>query len=309
VSTHLVLTITVSVAASTLALATPLVFAAIAGTISERSGVLNIALEGMLLAGAFGYVLGIWATHQVLIGIVGAAAGAVVLASVLMLLCLRMPADQVIVGMAVNIAAAGGTAFLNRSLFGLGGNLTVAGIGSLHLPILSDLPLVGPALFRESPFTYLALLLVLLVWFLFRFTRTGLRLRAIGESPEAADAAGVAVLRIRAAAVLISGCLCGLGGAYLASQVQTFSDDMTAGAGFIALAAVILGRWEPPGVLLACLVFALFQSLQTALQVAGVRAPYQFLLMGPYVLTIVVLAGFVGRTVAPAADGRPYRRQ
>ncbi|HLH70277.1 MAG TPA: ABC transporter permease [Candidatus Dormibacteraeota bacterium] len=308
-SGQLVLAIAISVAASTLALATPLVFAAIAGTITERSGVLNIALEGMLLAGAFGYVLGTLATHHALLGIVGAAIGALVLALALVLLCVRMPVDQVIMGMAVNIAAAGGTAFLNRSLFGLGGNLTVAGIGNLHLPVLSDLPVVGPALFRESPLTYLALLMVLLAWLFLRFTRAGLWLRAIGESPKAADAAGISVLKIRALAVLSSGCLCGLGGAYLASQVQTFSDNMTAGAGFIALAAVILGRWEPPGALLACLVFALFQSLQTALQVAGAKAPYQFLLMIPYVLTIVVLAGFVGRTVAPAADGKPYRRQ
>jgi simple sugar transport system permease protein len=308
VSGGLLASIVVSVIASTLSLATPLIFAALGGTISERAGVINIALEGMLLAGAFGYFVGAGAAHSALAGVGGAMLAAVVLAVVLGYLSVRFPVDQVIVGMAINLAATGGTAFLVRSIFGIGSGQTVPGIGNVNIPGLTHLPRIGPAFFNESPLTYLALLCVLAAWAFFRFTRPGLWVRATGESPEATDAAGIDVFRLRFLAVCAGGASCGLGGAFILSQVSQFSEGMTSGAGFIALAAVILGRWEPPGALLACLLFALFESLQTALQIAGIRVPYQFLLMVPYVLTIVVLAGVVGRTVAPAADGRPYRR-
>ena len=304
----LAVSIAVSVVASTLALATPLIFAALGGTVSERSGVVNIALEGMLLAGAFGYFVGAGATHSALAGVGGAMLAAAVLAMSLGYLSVWFPVDQVVLGVAVNLAATGGTAFLFRSIFGVGSSQTVPEIGNVTVPGLTRLPVVGPAFFHLSPLTYLSLLCVLGAWAFFRFTRPGLWVRATGESPEAADAAGIHVFRLRFIAVVASGALCGLGGAFVLSQVSQFSEDMTAGAGFIALAAVILGRWEPPGALLACLLFALFESLQTALQIAGIRVPHQFLQMIPYVLTIVVLAGAVGRTVAPAADGRPYRR-
>ncbi|MGH7912732.1 MAG: ABC transporter permease [Candidatus Dormibacteraceae bacterium] len=301
------LTIVASVVASTLALSTPLIFASLGGTISERGGVVNIALEGMLLAGAFGYFVGASATHNVFAGIGVAILAAVILGLVLAYLCVRLPVDQVIVGVAVNLMASGGTAFLYRSLFGLGGNQTAPGIGNVSLPGLSHLPFVGAAVFRQSPLTYLALLATLGIWAFLRFTRQGLWLRATGENPAASDSAGISVFWVRFIGVCACGVLCGLGGAFILSQVSSFSEDMTAGVGFIALAAVILGRWEPGGAFLASLLFALFESAQTAMQTAGIHVPYQFLLMLPYVLTILVLAG-LGRSLAPAADGTPYRR-
>ncbi len=304
--THL-WTLAGSVLTATLSLSTPLIFAADGGVISERSGVLNIGLEGMTLAGAFGYFLGGHLAHSAPAAVAAAMIVGALMAVVLTFLNVTLGVDQVIGGLAVNLMAAGGTAFLYRSAFGLTGSLSVPGIANWHVPGLSRLPLIGPILFQQSPLTYAALVAVILTWLFFRHTRPGLWLRATGEHPEAVESAGLSVRGLRTLAVVASGLSCGLGGAFLVSQVQNFTENMTAGVGFIALAAVIFGKWDPAGALWASLFFGLFQSLQTALQVTGVRLPYQFLLMVPYVVTIVVLAGFVGQARAPAADGKPYR--
>lgn len=301
-----------SVIDSMLRLATPLIFAATGGVISERSGVVNIALEGMLLAGAFGYFAGGYLTHSATLSVLFAVLVGVALALVLGYLSIALFVDQVIGGVAINLVALGGTGFLYRSAFGAGG-LTVPGIGNVHVPGLSKLPVVGDVVFSQSILTYAAFASVILAWFVLYKTRYGVWLRATGERPGAVEAAGINVFSIRYVAVAASGFLCGLGGAFILSQVSTFTENMTAGVGFIALAAVIFGNWTPWRTLFACLLFAFFESLQTAVQVGGgtvlgVVIPYQFLLMLPYIVTIVVLAGFVGRSRPPAADGKPYIR-
>lgn len=296
----------ISTLTATVALSTPLICAANGGVLSERAGVLNIGLEGMTLAGAFGYFLGALWFHNVLAGLLIAILVAALMSALLTYLNVLLGVDQVIGGLAINLMAAGGTAFLYRSAFGLNSNLGVVGIGNWPIPLLHAIPVLGPIAFNQSPITYLAFLLVALTSILFRYTKLGLWLRATGENPEAVAAAGLHVWWLRTYAVLASGFCCGIGGAFLVSQVQNFTENMTAGVGFIALAAVIFGKWEPGGALLAALFFGLFQSLQTALQVAGAHVPYQFFLMVPYVVTIIVLAGFVGRARAPAADGKPF---
>lgn len=297
---------------STLRLATPLILAAIGGLISERSGVLNIALEGMLLAGAFGFFVGGFATGTILGSIVVAVLVGMLLALLLAFLSITLVVDQVIGGVAINLVALGGTAFLYRSAFTTS-SPTVPGMGPISLPMLSALPVVGNVVFSQAPLTYVAFASVLAAWGFLHKTRYGLWVRATGERPEAAEAAGINVITIRYLSVSVSGFLSGLGGAFILSQISTFSEGMTAGAGFIALAAVIFGNWEPGRTLVAALLFALFEALQTTVQVGGgtvlgVTVAYQFLLMVPYVATIIVLAGFVGRSRPPAADGKPYIR-
>lgn len=280
-------------AASAVRLSTPLLLAALGGLFSERSGVVNIALEGLMLAGAFTAAT---VTHFVgnpWLGLLaGAAAGAAV-AAVHALATIRYGADQVVSGMAINIAFLGLPALLCGALFDSTGATPQLPRGEL----LPRAPIV------------LAFALVPIAAYLLDRTRFGLRLRAAGESPEAAEAAGVRVARLRALAVVLSGVLAGIGGAYLSTgQSSLFSRNMTAGRGYIALAALIFGRWRPLPTMLACLLFGAAEAL--SIQMQGVVAiPVQFIQIVPYVLTLVVLAGFIGRARPPAALGRPYERR
>ena len=295
--------------ASTVRTTTPLAFAALGGLFSERSGVVNIGLEGMMLIAGFAGVVGSHASGSAWVGLaVGAGAGlAVGLLHALM--TITFEADQIISGTAINLLALGGTGFLMELVFGSGGTTPrVNSFSTLPIPLLSDIPVLGPALFEQSLFVYFLYALVPLVWFAVFRTPFGLRLRATGEAPEAVDTAGVAVPRMRYIGVALSGLLAAFGGMYLSMSVlSAFSEGMTSGRGFIALAALIFGRWTPLGAAGAALLFGFAQAL--VVRMAQEAIPIQFIQMFPYVLTILALAGFGGRAVAPAAIGKPYRKE
>jgi simple sugar transport system permease protein len=287
--------------AATVRVATPLALAAIGETVSERGGVLNLGIEGAMLGGALGAAWGAlhggaWA---------GVAAGTMVgvlTGLVFGLVAVVGRADQIITGTAVTLAAIGLTGLLAPAALGVAGAaLTLPTLPPVALPGLSRVPVLGPVLFTQSVLTYMTVLLGLTAtWLLWR-TRFGLELRAAGESPEAASASGVSVARVRLMATLIGGALAGLAGASLVlAQVGAFTERMTAGRGFIAVAIVVLGRWHPMGAILAALLFGATIALQFLFQAAGTPIPYQALLALPYLLALAVLATVVGRAGAPA---------
>ena len=291
--------------AAAVRVATPLLFAATGETIAERSGVINLGIEGTMLAGALAAAIGA-AAGGPWIGLVCAALAGMGLAAVFALLAIGARADQIITGTAITLAAIGLTGTIYRQAFGTGGaGLTIPTFATLSIPGLSRIPVLGPALFDQPAPTYLAFAALPLVWWgLFR-TRLGLALRATGEAAAMARAAGVRTRLIRAGATIVGGGFAGLGGATLVlAQVGTFAERMTAGRGFLAIAIVVLGRWHPAGVALAALLFGLATALQFLLQALGVNAPYQLFLMLPYLLTLLALAGAVGRVRAPGDLGR-----
>lgn len=295
--------------ASTIRNATPLVFAALGGMFSERSGVVNIGLEGLMLISAFAGVVGASLSGSALVGLGVALAAGLSFALIHALMCITFEADQIISGTAINLLALGGTGFLMVEIFGSGGTSPrVSGFKEVPVPLLSDIPLVGPALFNQSLLVYLMYLLVPVTFFLLFRTPFGLRIRATGEVPEAVDTAGVSVARMRYYGVALSGILAAFGGVYLSMGIlSAFSEGMTNGRGFIALAALIFGRWNPIGAFGAALLFGFAQAV--TLRAPQDVIPNEFIQMIPYVLTIVVLAGFGGRAIAPAAIGKPYRKE
>ena len=290
---------TLSLLGSTIRVATPLVLAALGGLFSERSGVINIALEGMMLAGAFTAAAVTFATGSPYIGLVTGAAAGLVIASLHAAACIRFKADQVVTGTALNILMLGIPAFLSGAFFLSSGST--------------------PQIPKEQLIPYIPIVIagamVLIVWYVLYKTPFGLRLRSVGENPEAADAAGVNVARMRYSGVLLSGILAGIGGAYLSiGQSSLFTRNMTAGRGFIALAALIFGKWRPVQTLLACLLFGFTEAVSYQMQgvvklPSGEDIPVQFIQMVPYVLTIVVLAGFIGQSRPPRALGIPYQKE
>lgn len=301
-------TVATTAVGTTMALSTPILFGGLGGLISEKSGVLNIGLEGMLLVGAFGYYAGAAATGNAAAGVLVAVAASAVTSLLLGFLAIHGAANQVIVGVAINLLASGLTGFLYQAVYGVGTTSTVSAIGPLRVAGLASIPVIGTGIFDQSPLTYAAFVAVPVVAWWLRRTRGGLRVIAAGERPETVDAAGINVLGLRYAAVAVCGALCGLGGAYILSEVQNFTPDMTAGVGYIALAAVIFGNWRPLGVLIGAILFAAAEAVQSVLQALGVNVPYDLFLAIPYLVTIVAVSGFVGRVRAPAADGVPYIR-
>jgi len=298
--------------ASTLRLATPLILAALGGLYCERSGVINIALEGMMLAGAFTAAVVTFYAHSPWVGLLAAAAAGMMVAALHALATINFRADQVVSGTAINMLMLGVPALLCGALFESTGSTP-------QLPreqTLPDVTLFNPesspqlaSVFNQKPLVYFAFIAAGLTAFVIYRTRFGLRLRAVGENPEAADTAGVSVTRMRYAGVLVSGALAALGGAYLSiGQNSLFTRNMTAGRGFIALAALIFGKWNPVGAMLACLFFGLAEALAIRMQ-GTVNLPNQFIQMIPYVLTIVVLAGFIRRALPPKALGVAYSKE
>ncbi|MBA3415766.1 MAG: ABC transporter permease [Chloroflexia bacterium] len=287
--------------------ATPLTFGALSGIFCERSGVVNIAIEGMMLTAAFfGFAVAVL-SGSLAAGLLAAVISGMLLALLHAVLSLRFAVDQIISGTVINILAVGLTGFFNRQLFATGAPPGITVLPPLPLGLLHDIPIVGPILFRQGPLTLLAIVLVFVsTWVLFR-TRWGLRTRAVGERPLAADTVGIDVLRVRYVNVVAGGALAGLGGAYFTLEsVPHFEPLMTNGRGFIALAAMIFGKWTPIGSWGAALLFGLAEALPVALQIQGFNVPYQLVGMLPYVLTIVVVAGAVGGARPPASLGVPY---
>lgn len=297
--------------ATSLRLSVPLVFAALAGVLSERSGVFNIALEGKILSGAFGAAVGAFFFADPVAGVIVGMLFGMMAGSILAALAITFGVNQIVTGIAINIFALGLTAFLSRIVFGAQANtLRLPGFEKFEVPVLSSIPILGPAVFSQDALVYVMFACVFLVfWFLYR-TPWGLAVRAVGENPTAVDSAGLSVVRLRYGCVLVAGALAALGGCYLVlSQVYLFSEHMSAGKGFIALAAVILGRWNPIGALLACLLFGFFDALQLRLQFNYQDVPHEFFLMLPYVIAILALVGLVGKPRPPAAIGKHYRRE
>ncbi len=282
--------------AQTLRIAIPYLFAAAGGEIAERAGVVSLTLEGFMLGGAFGAVLGAHYTGSAWLGIVSGIAAGLLLGAVHAVASIRFKADQVVVGVAINLFAVGITRFFLQLAFQSSSNSPrVVGFGASAGG--------SSAAFLANPLVWLGLAVMPAMAFVINKTRFGLRVRAVGEHPQAAASVGVPVNRVRYAAVIASGALAALGGVYLALDQHQFTDSMTAGRGFIALAAVIFGRWDPLRAGVACLLFAAAETLQIQLQAAQI-IPSQFVAMIPYVLTIVAVAGVVGRSTPPAALGK-----
>ncbi len=298
--------------ASTIRLSTPLILAALGGLYSERSGVINIALEGMMLAGAFTAATVTVFTHNPWIGLLAASAAGLLVAALHAVATINYRADQVVSGTAINILFLGVPALLSGALFQSTG-------ATPQLPrdqVLPDVAIFNPqsspvlaSVFNQKPLVYLAFAFIVVTAYIIYRTRFGLRLRAVGENPEAADTAGVGVRKMRYSGVLISGVLAALGGAYLSiGQNSLFTRNMTAGRGFIALAALIFGRWDPVGAALACLLFGFAEAVSIRMQ-GTVNIPNQFIQMIPYVLTMVVLAGLIRRATPPRALGVAYVKE
>jgi simple sugar transport system permease protein len=301
----------------TLKLATPLALGAMAGIFCERSGIFNIAIEGMMLAAAFSAAVFASVFHSLWMGIlVGIITGGL-MAALHAWMSIKYKVDQIISGTVINILAAGATRFLNVRLADPAGMSTPGKFNPIAIPVLSSIPVVGPILFNQQPTVYIMLILLAVVQFVVFSTPWGLRLRACGEHPRAADTVGVNVNRMRYIGVILGGLIAGIGGAYFSvGEVGSFEDSMTRGAGFVALAAMIFGKWNPIGAFAAALLFGFadalqvkMQSIQPPLPFLNVPIPPEFLQMTPYILTIVVLAGAIGRAVGPAAGGKPYEKQ
>jgi len=302
------LLVTANLWQATLAAAVLLLLPALGGVISERSGVVNIAMEGMMLSGAFFGVVADLAWHNVWLATLVAILAGGAMALIHAVVSIRFRADQIVSGIAINIFAAGLTVFLVRRIYGL---QDIGHVGpsellpNVNIPVLDQIPFLGQVVFRQNVVVYAALVLLVLVHVVLFRTRLGLRIRAVGEHPHAADTAGINVYMIRYGSVITSGLLSGLAGAFLAIGVSnTFVPNMTDGRGYIALAAMIFGKWTPGGAFLACLIFGLGEAVYANNSTIHV-SPY-LLSMLPYILVLVVLAGVVGRSSPPAADGLPY---
>ncbi|MBA2263102.1 MAG: ABC transporter permease [Chloroflexi bacterium] len=297
---------------STLQRAVPIVFGALSGVLCERAGVVNIAIEGMLLSGAFVSAVVASATGSPWLGIGAAIITGGLLAGLLAVLAIRYRVDQIIAGFFINILATGLTAFLSvRVLQPNQAELnSPERLGPIAIPILSEIPLLGPVLFRHNVFVYALFALIVLIHLGLFYTRWGLRVRAVGEHPRAADTVGINVYWVRYSSVIMGGMVAGLGGAYFTiGSTGGFEREMSGGRGYIGLAAMIFGGWNPIGSFFAGLVFGFADALQSRFSILNIGIPSEFLLMVPYVVTIIVVAGLVGRARAPAADGKPYVKE
>lgn len=299
-----------SMLVSTVARSTPIALGALSGVLCERSGVVNIGIEGMLLGGAFtGVVIGsIWGDWM---GLVAATLTGGLLALLLAVLANKFKVDQIIIGVVINIFVLGLTSFLSSQVLVEKPELNDAPIfPAIAIPGLSSIPVVGPMFFDQTIIVYTMYVLIIVVTFALFRTRWGLRTRAVGENPKAADSLGIKVLRVRYVAVIYGGLIGGFAGAWFTiGSVGRFDQNMTAGRGFIGLAAMIFGGWNPIGAFFAALIFGFFDSLQQKFAIIGTMIPSEFLAMLPYLVTIIVVAGLVGRRRAPAADGQPYETE
>jgi ABC-type uncharacterized transport system permease subunit len=319
------LAIILSTLDATIRLSTPLLLACLAGLYSERAGVFDIGLEGKMLAAAFGAAAVAAVTGNVWAGLLAGLAVSIVTAGLQGAAAITLKGNQLIAGVAINMLAAGLTTFLGIQWFGQGGRtpqLTPDGrFGNITLPLANELagvPVIGQ-LYSElisghNLLVYIAFLAVPITWFVLYRTRFGLRLRAVGENPKAVDTAGISVIRLRYQAVLITGLLCGFAGAFFSiAQGSGFGNNMTAGKGFIALAALIFAKWKPVPAMFTCLLFGFLDALQIRLQSAELpligEVPVQAIQALPYVLTVVLLAGFIGKAIGPKAGGVPYTKE
>lgn len=294
---------------TSLRLSIPITFAAIGGVIAERSGVFNVALEGCILGGAFGAAVGAYVFGSPLVGLVFGVLVALLAGLILAGLAVGLAINQLVAGIAINILMLGLTSYLARLILGADATSILPGFAPIALPVLSSIPYLGQLLFSADILTYAMYLLVPLSWWVIYRTPWGLALRAIGDYPVAADSAGISVPKMRLVAVMASCSLAGLGGAYIVlSQVHVFTENMSAGKGFIALAALILGRWNPVGAFLACLFFGFCDALQLRLQFSAPDVPYQLFSIVPFIASFLALVVFAGKVRPPSAIGTRYER-
>jgi general nucleoside transport system permease protein len=292
-------------------LAVPLIFGSLSGVLCERAGVINIAIEGQLLSGAFASAVVASLTQNLYLGLMVAPIAGALVSLILATFAIKYAIDQVILGFVINVLVIGLTSFLyKRLLIPYQGTWnSPPTFDPIAIPILSRIPVIGPILFQQTIIVYFMYFLVAFIHIALFRTKWGLRVRAVGEHPTAADSMGIAVNRVRFRNVLYGGMVAGIGGAFITlGAVGSFGREMTAGKGFIALAALIFGRWTPLGALAAALLFGFVDNLQSVLSIIGAPIPSQFMLMAPYIVTIIAVTGLIGRVRAPAADGIPYRR-
>ncbi|AGK95597.1 ABC transporter permease [Clostridium pasteurianum] len=303
-------TLIISIIAATLRMATPLIFAALGGLFSEKSGVVNIGLEGMMTIGAFFAVFGSFATGSPFLGILFALVAGGVIAALHAFLSINLKADQIISGTAINLFSTAFASFLIFKIFKKGGQTDIVNSVSYNIPnFIKHIPVIGALLNGLNWFVIFAFIFVILAYFVLEKTSLGLRIKAVGEHPGAADTLGINVYRMRYLCVILSGMLAGLGGAALSIGASNmYRDGMVSGRGFIALAAMIFGNWKPKGTMLACLLFAFGSAIQINAQILNFNIPNEVYAVIPYVLTMLALAGFVGKTTPPAADGVPYEK-
>ncbi|MSO16368.1 MAG: ABC transporter permease [Candidatus Planktophila sp.] len=294
-----------------LLLSVPLIFGAMAGVLSERSGVINIAIEGQLLAGAFASGVIASLLNNNWWGILFAPIAGALISLLLAIFAIRYGIDQVVLGFVLNVLVIGLTSFLYKKLlipYQSEWNSATAFV-PIEIPLLSQIPVIGPIFFAQSIIVYLMYIFVTIIHIALFKSRWGLRTRAVGEHPTAAESVGINVNAIRFKNVILAGAIAGLGGAFFTlGAVGSFSKEMTAGKGFIALAALIFGRWSPMGAVAAALIFGFADNLQGLLTIIGTPIPSEFMLMAPYIATIIAVSGFIGKVRAPAADGIPYKR-
>ncbi len=296
---------------STLVRATPIALAALCGVISERSAVINIGVEGIMLIAALVAVITASITQNLYVGLISAILAGGLVAALHAFLVIHFKVDQTVSSVAINIFGVGITSFISsRYLQSAGDTLNNSGtFPIITIPILSKIPILGPMLFENNIVIYLMVLLVIVMHVTLFYTPWGLRTRAVGEHPKAADTLGINVYLVRYVNVIIGGLIAGLGGAYFTlGSVGRFDEAMTAGKGFIGLAAMIFGNWNPIGAFSSSLIFGFADSLQVKLQILRVPIPSEFLLMAPYIVTMIILTGVVGRAIPPAADGQPYEK-
>jgi len=301
--------INVGLFAATLRMATPIAYGALGGIFSERAGVVNIGLEGMMLTGAFTGVTVSYFTGNPWLGVLGAVLVGGLLGLLHGVITVKFAGNQIVSGTGINIFALGFTAYMSQTIWGSrGASETVQGLPDISIPLLRDIPIIGEIIGTHTPLVYVVLIITVVSFIVLFKTPFGLRIRAVGERPEAADTAGIDVYRTKYVCLIISGMLAGLGGAFLSlGQLSLFALGMTGGRGFIALAAMIFGKWMPFGAFGASVMFGFADALQMRLQALGMLPP-QIILMIPYLLTVAVLAGVVGKAVPPS-DYKPYVKE
>ncbi len=301
--------------AAILRVTTPLLLAAMGGLLSERTGVVTFGMEGMMLMGTIGGVIGSYLTGYVWGGLALAIVAGVLVALAFAFMAVTIGANQIVSAVALNIGALG----LSSTLFVLvfqGSEgivdtvITVPSMSNWKIPLLSDIPIIGPILFNQLPLVYLAFLIVPLIWWVLYRTTWGLKIRAVGEHPHAADTVGISVVRVRYLTLICTGALSGLAGSFLSiGLLNSFQENMSAGRGFIAYTAIVFGKWEPLGVMLGTLLFGAADALQLRIQALNLNIPYQFLVAFPYIITLIVLIFFVGKATWPASYGTSFKRE
>jgi simple sugar transport system permease protein len=301
--------------AAVVRLTTPLLLSAMGGLVAERAGIVTFGMEGMMLMGAVAGVVGSYLLGGVWGGLLLAMVAGIFIALLFAFMAVTVGANQVVSAVALNIGALGLSSVIYTLVFAgqdevMQEVVKVPSLNPVKIPLLGDLPLLGPVFFNQLPLVYLAFLIVPVIWFVLYRTTWGLKIRAVGEHPHAADTVGINVFRVRYLTLIFTGMMAGLAGAFLSiGQLNTFQENMSAGRGFIAYTAIVFGKWEPVGVFLGTVLFGLADALQLRIQALNLAIPYQVLVAFPYLVTLIVLVLFVGKATWPAASGEPFKRE